>query len=203
MSTTVTAENVKDLDRIIDLALELGCSGFKAIPFLPAGRGRDNAGRLKLAPWEQRHFTQTLVKRRSELAGQLNISVETCFSFLLESPPSAKHRNGPMGCSAGYDTLSIGADGTVYPCPFLHDFPMGNLMDRSLASIWYQSSILQTLRSLQKQEMDESCRSCPYAPLLCQGGCRAAAFLEHGDLRAADPTCFQFRVNQCFGTSTD
>lgn len=191
LSTTVTAENVDVLDQIIDLALELGCSGFKAIPFLPAGRGQDNADSLKLDLKGHRNFTKTIVERSQELKGKLNIATETCFSFLLEPPPTAIYSKGPMGCSAGYDTLNIGADGTAFPCPFLRNFALGNMMNHSLKDLWRKSPILKTLRSLQKQDMDEPCKSCLYSPVLCGGGCRAAAYLEHGDLRAADPTCFK------------
>lgn len=190
ISTTVTAENLNTLNHIIDLALKLGCSGFKAIPFIPAGRGRKNAERLKLDLKGYREFAKIIVERSRDLKGQLNVSTDTCFFFLLEPPPVTVCSNGPMGCSAGYDTLSIGADGTAYPCPFLHDFPLGNLMNCSLNDLWRDSPVLTVLRSLQKEDMDHSCRNCPYSPTLCRGGCRAAAYLEHGDLRAADPTCF-------------
>lgn len=199
VSTTVTSENVGDLDRIIDLTMKLGCSGFKAIPFLPAGRGRENVKRLQLNREGYQRFTETLVRRRRELEGKLHISTETCFSFLLESPPENSYANGPMGCSAGYDTLSIGADGTVYPCPFLHDFPLGNLMQQSLREIWQKAPVLERLRTLQKQDMNEPCKSCPYAPLICRGGCRAAAFFESGDLCSSDPTCFRQECNEIAG----
>lgn len=191
LSTTVTAGNVNTLNQIIDLALELDCSGFKAIPFLPAGRGKDNADWLKLDSKEHLQVSQTLVEQSRRLEGRLNISTETCFPFLLEPPPAETYSNGPMGCSAGYDILSIGADGTCYPCPFLHDFPLGNLMSSSLRYLWREAPVLQTLRTLQKQDIGEPCKNCPYSPLLCRGGCRAAAYLEYGDLQAGDPTCFQ------------
>ena len=189
-STTVTAANVGDLDQIIDLALALGCRGFKAIPFMAAGRGRENSSRLRLNSDQRRLFAQTMVRRHKELQGRMNVLAETCFAFLLEPPPATAYANGPMGCAAGYDTLSVGADGTAYPCPFLHDFPLGNLMEHSLEALWFQAPVLRTLRTLQKQDLGEPCNSCPYAPLKCRGGCRAAAFLESGDLYAGDTTCF-------------
>lgn len=196
ISTTVTSENVHELDHIIELAMVLGCSGFKAIPFMPAGRGHRFADRYQLDPHGHYALCETLERRRRELEGQMNISTETTFAFLLDPAPERDVVNGPMGCSAGYDTLNVGSDGTAYPCPFLRDFPLGSLMEQSLKDLWKDAAGLQTLRGLQKQDFGEPCRSCEFAPSKCRGGCRAAAYLAGGDLLAADPTCFRPLVSR-------
>ena len=189
VSTTVTSENLASITRIIDLALDLGCSSFKAIPFMPAGRGKANADRFGLDKGDYLTLCRTLIERSQELSGILNISTDTCLSFLLQPPPEETYQNGSMGCSAGYDTLSIGADGTAYPCPFLHDFPLGNLIEVPLHYIWKNSSVLKVLRNLQKQDMNGPCRSCKYAPILCRGGCRASSYFECGSLIGTDAIC--------------
>ncbi len=196
ISTTVTHENVNALEDLIALALELGCSGFKAIPFVPAGRGRRHATRMRLTPTEHYRLCRTLHRRAAELAGRMVVLTEITFACLLEPPPEPMISNGPMGCSAGYDTLSIGADGTVYPCPFLHMFPLGNLLETPLQALWFDHPTLRTLRGLEKAQMGEPCRSCAYAPARCRGGCRAAAYLQQGNLHAADPMCFMTHSRQ-------
>jgi len=190
ISTTATAENIDDLDRIIDFALERDCLGYKAIPFLCAGRGKQNADRLKLDRRGYHKLCQTLQRRRKELDGKMNISTEATYHFLLDPPPRSAPIDGPMGCSASYDTLSVGANGAAYPCPFLRDFPLGNLLDVELKGIWYGAPTLRALRRIAKSDLEEPCRSCKYAPIQCRGGCRAAAYLEHGSLYAHDPACF-------------
>lgn len=190
ISTTVTNRNIDSLESIIRLAAELGCKGYKAIPFLPAGRGKEN-NELALDLQEHLRLYRTLSSWSQKLEGKMNISTETSFSFLLDNPTPSCFDNGPVGCSAGYDTLSIGANGVAYPCPFLHDFPIGNLTTSSLRDIWHNSPLLKTLRTLEKQDLDDPCRSCGYMPHLCRGGCRAAAWLKSGDLKACDPTCFK------------
>jgi radical SAM protein with 4Fe4S-binding SPASM domain len=191
ISTTATSENLDSLVKIMDLALSMGCNGFKAIPFIPAGRGKANADRLKLDLPGHLRLCQTLVEKNRELRGRLSVSTDTCLSFLLGPEPIELLKNGHMGCSAGHDTLSIGADGTAYPCPFLHDFPLGNLIETPLKYIWEDSSILRTLRTLQKKDIGEPCKSCRYSPLVCMGGCRASAYLHYGDLNSPDPMCFK------------
>ena len=101
-----------------------------------------------------------------------------------------------MICSAGYDLLSIGADGTAYPCPFLHDFPLGNLMETSVEEIWHHSKMLDYLRNNMKKDMTGECKSCQFAPDYCNGGCRAAAYLTNKSLKETDPSCFKELITQ-------
>lgn len=190
LSTTVTAQNAGQLETVIELALTLDCQGIKIIPFLPAGRGQEHAQSLLLNAEDRLRLSRIIDKKRMELKDRLEIFTEVDFSFLLRQP-TGKTGNGPMFCSAGHDSISIDPDGTVYPCPFLRDFPLGKLPSDTLQEIWNQAPLLATLRALEKQEMKDPCRTCPLAPLVCQGGCRAAAYLLSGDLSAPDPGCFR------------
>ncbi|MBK8256951.1 MAG: radical SAM protein [Polyangiaceae bacterium] len=192
LSTTATSENIDQLDELIDLAVSLGCRGYKAIPFIAAGRGREHENQLRLTADGLRRLGQTLVRRQQELLGILAIATDGGFPFLWNSSkPSDAYdpSDDTMGCSAGYDTISIGADGTAYPCPFLETLPLGNVVTTPIQEIWARAPVLHALRNLTKSAFDEPCRSCTYAPEMCHGGCRAAALLAHGSLVAPDPTC--------------
>ena len=191
IGATVTAENIDDLERIMDFAVKEGCSGFKAIPFMPAGRGKKNQDRLKLTPQDHLRFCRTLEKRSKDLEGVIRVTTESSFPFLLNPPPDVRYENGPMGCSAGYDTISIGADGSMYPCPFLRDFRLGNVLKSGLNKLWRDAPVLNTLRTLEKKDMAEPCHSCSYCQTYCRGGCRASAYMAFGDFLGADPNCFK------------
>jgi mycofactocin biosynthetic radical S-adenosylmethionine protein MftC len=192
ISSTATAWNIEQLPEVIDLAIELGCTAYKAIPFIPAGRGEANEGSLHLGREGSLRLCRLLTEAGRKYQGRLRVSMETTFAFLLDPPiPTTAGAEGPMICSAGYDTLSVGADGTAYPCPFLHSFPLGNLLDRSLGSIWHESPVLAEIRTLDKPAMSGSCASCQFAPLHCRGGCRASAYHHCGSLRGTDPLCFK------------
>ena len=194
ISTTVTAENIDSLDAIIDFAFSAGCRGFKAIPFLPAGRGKRNKKRLQLLPAQHRLLSETLVRKRKNLWGKMSVAIDTTMHYLLQpvdSPPAGTEiSSSRMGCSAGNSTLHIGADGTVYPCPFLRDFPLGNLAQIPLLQIWRESALLKFFRGLERKHIEGPCGECSLASTGCNGGCRAAAYLEHGSLLAMDPACF-------------
>jgi len=199
INMTATAQNIDRLGELIDLAVELGCDAFKAIPFIPAGRGKQNESQLGLGRQGSLKLTKTLAEKSRELAGRINISTESTFLFLLDPPVMSNVADGRMICSAGYDELSIGADGTAYPCPFLHDYPLGNLLTDSIARIWHESTILNDLRMLEKKAMNGPCRTCEYAPEQCRGGCRASAFLACGDLKGSDPLCFKALLTRGHG----
>ncbi|MFX0104355.1 MAG: radical SAM protein [Candidatus Hodarchaeota archaeon] len=190
ISTTVTQKNLKQLNEIINLAYDLGCNGFKALSFLPAGRGQENFEQLKLDLEGHLLMSKILSNSSQQFVGKMSIKTETTYAFLLDKHTTVSCNYGHMGCSAGYNTLNIGADGSVYPCPFLHDFPIGNILDHSLKNLWEEAAVIKTLRNLRKQDFHEPCRSCDYSPEFCRGGCRAAAYLEFGDFYSVDPTCF-------------
>lgn len=191
ISTTATSQNVNQIEEIINLAFELGCEAYKAIPFLPAGRGDRFADELHLSKQDQLKLARILLSKREELENQMTIDSETTFMFLLNPPATSSSLDGLMSCTAGYDMLSVGPDGMAYPCPFLHDFPLGNLLQESLSDIWNNSPTLNYLRTLQKKDLTGPCRTCKYAPDHCHGGCRAAAWLESGNLNGSDPGCFR------------
>jgi len=196
ISMAITRENLDQVNSVIDLAVDLGCGAFIGSPVVPVGRGLANCDRLTLDKDGYLQFYKTLHERAGQLKGMLNISTEKCFQFLFERPlPGVGDDgrigdDGRMGCAAGNDMLGIGADGTVYPCSFLRDFPLGNLRDTTLIEIWDGAPILGSLRALKKKNMNGPCATCKYAPEQCQGGCRARAFYGSRDLRARDPACF-------------
>ena len=195
INTTATAQNIDQLPALIDLAVELGCDAFKAIPFIPAGRGKHYETHLRLDKNDSMKLSRTLAEKSMELAGKIKIATDSTFLFLLNPPETTAEQDGAMICSAGYNEISIGADGTVYPCPFLHDFPIGNLLSDSMQSIWHESRVLDQLRNLKKTAMTGACQTCAYAPSHCHGGCRAAAYLDSGTLNGSDPLCFRELVS--------
>jgi radical SAM protein with 4Fe4S-binding SPASM domain len=196
VSHTATRENLSDLDALIDLAVTLDCQEFKVTPFRPTGRGGLHNSRLSLGTEGHYRLSRRLAERKKELGDRININMGSCFPFLLEGDVPAFDGDVPMGCSAGADTLCIGADGTAYPCAFFRTHPLGNALKDGILPVWRDSPVLQSLRNLKKRDMREPCASCDRAPLQCGGGCRAAAFASSGDLRAVDPGCYRTLVTR-------
>lgn len=187
----VTSKNIDSVDAVIGLAIGLGCHELRAIPFLPAGRGKVNEKALRLSKEDSYRLSTFLVGKSEELSGLINVSIDGCFTGILIPPPADVIADGPMGCSAGNESLCISANGIVYPCTYLMELTTGSLLERDLGDIWLNSPVFNELRSLRKSSMSEPCKSCEYAPVRCNGGCRASAYLECGSLAGTDPQCFK------------
>lgn len=101
-------------------------------------------------------------------------------------------------CGAGTRTLSVAADGTVYPYHMLHrpELAMSNAF-RDPAGAILSGETARSFRALDVRGI-EACTSCPVR-LLCGGGCRARALMSSG-LRSKDPYCSLSRTYyDCMG----
>ncbi len=192
VSTTVNALNLNELDDLIQLSLSLGAKSFKAIPFMPVGRG-SNAKYLKLTPEDMKVYVTTIYNLKKKYDKKIFVHTEETYSWLLDKPPEptifdsyAKNLN----CAAGTTQLVISSNGLVFPCPFLHNFIAGDLRKEKLSKIWGESEILTKFREVKRENLKGKCRECSYIPLRCKGGCRAAAFAHTGDFYAEDPLCW-------------
>jgi len=101
------------------------------------------------------------------------------------------HAKYPKACMGGWGRLLmlINPAGAALPCHAAGVIPgmvFDNVRDRSLQSIWSDSSAFQKFRG--ESWMQEPCRSCERRAEDF-GGCRCQAFLLAGDAAATDPVC--------------
>lgn len=91
-------------------------------------------------------------------------------------------------CGAGTKTISIDADGTVYPCHMMHRprLAMGNVFTGSLKDA-LAGEVGTMMRSLRVEDC-EGCSDCRYE-YVCGGGCRARSLYATGSLRQPDSYC--------------
>jgi radical SAM protein with 4Fe4S-binding SPASM domain len=91
------------------------------------------------------------------------------------------------GCGVGRNIISIGADGTVYPCHMLHveNCKLGNILDTRLGAIL--SSEENPFQNLSV-ECIEPCNKCEFK-YLCGGACRAGSYYKYGNIYSQDEKC--------------
>jgi PqqA peptide cyclase len=97
----------------------------------------------------------------------------------------------PKPCMGGWGnrTLIITPNGDGLPCQAamaIPDLEFGNVRDRSLEWIWFESAGMNRFRGTSW--MPEPCRSCDHKAL-DWGGCRCQAFLLTQEASATDPVC--------------
>lgn len=90
-------------------------------------------------------------------------------------------------CGAGKFLISIGADGTVYPCHMLHikNLSLGNVLNSRLSEIVFKKS--NPFLELDIHSI-KGCSSCKYGTL-CGGGCRARSYLQTGSIYENSDIC--------------
>lgn len=94
-------------------------------------------------------------------------------------------------CGVGEQILSIGANGTVYPCHMCHDdaLKLGNILEDDIQTILQNRD--QCICHAKTDYIDD-CKDCKYK-YFCGGGCRARAFMNTGTLSGKDPYCPMFK----------
>jgi len=89
-------------------------------------------------------------------------------------------------CSGGYFVFTIKVDGTVTPCPFISDIPLGNIKEQSIWQIVRDRFNVEQF--VEFQALPGECRSCSYADI-CNGGCKAGNVALFGQYDRRDPRC--------------
>jgi radical SAM protein with 4Fe4S-binding SPASM domain len=169
VTMTVTRQN---LDSITEMVEEFG-SILTFAPMFPAGRGTQ-ADELCITGSEYYHA----------LASVPGVNPLTSLNSVIAG--GRGHRS--TRCAMAETEISIGYDGSVYPCQLLHDaeFCAGNVQFQSLSEI-YQSERFRNLRRVNVCSIAE-CGECPIR-YLCAGACRARSYYECGSIHVAGNFC--------------
>lgn len=91
-------------------------------------------------------------------------------------------------CEVGCKIVSVGADGTVYPCHMLHEkeLSMGNIFEMDLSDI-LSGELATQCKSLHVDQF-AVCNECKHK-YICGGGCRARSYYVHKDFVSHDFYC--------------
>jgi len=92
-------------------------------------------------------------------------------------------------CSIADGSISIGANGDVFPCQLLHfnEFKAGNIHESSFQEIYLESPVLLKLREHTVDKIN-GCDKC-FIAYLCGGGCIARHYYENGTIDNAAAFC--------------
>ena len=203
---TLTKENCRELDALVDLALSLGASRFCLYWLVPTGRGIDSYTRLQLDRDEVTEALSLLYRKAKETdpAAMEFLTVDApqdCIHLLTsmeqdmsEDLADARELLESLkgGCSAGTRVADIDSHGNVYPCQFARaeNFLIGNIRDQPFSRIWGDNTNPVLVRFREKQaRFGGRCAGCTHRDL-CGGGCRVRAHAVNGDFLAEDPFCF-------------
>ena len=171
---TVHARNVADLSAYVQLSKDLGASlNFSLLTCEP-----DDEALGGLLPGED----------ELRLLGQALLTLGDGKPIPAMDAPVGVNLTVRSNCGAGFKTLSVAAEGTVYPCHMLHrsEFAMGNAFSGSVSDA-LRSDVSLMFRGLDAERYQD-CAACRYLRI-CGGGCRARSLFESGNLESKDSYC--------------
>lgn len=169
--------NFSELERVLDIANELGVSKVSFLRFVPQGRGTEH---LRLNR-EQFLGLQQLYRTYRDGYKGVKIRFGTPFNCIT-------YQGGH--CTAGINKILINAYGEILPCEafkYLHG-RRPTIYDHDIREVWQNDPLLNELRAVHIDSVS-TCSTCPYKDG-CQGGCPGQRKHLNGDFRKGpDPSC--------------
>lgn len=110
---------------------------------------------------------------------------------LMDTPIDALNFGCKGKCGVCTDVVSIGADGSIFPCHMMHDqsLSLGNInalpLKEALSNFDHKAIHVDKI---------EECEVCEYK-YLCAGGCRGRSFYYTQSLTQKDPYCPLFKAH--------
>lgn len=179
--TTITRNNMNDIDNIVNLLSDLKVDFAAFERFVPEGQG---LGIQDLA------LNKEEIKNCYQKIANLSRKVKTpsilTYRALYILCSQANEDNMGAMCSAGTNSLAIMPNGDLYPCRRL-PIKVGNVLEDGIINVWFSSEVLWNLRNFSK--VKGKCKNCKNF-VMCRG-CRSIAYAKTGDYMEEDPQCWK------------
>ena len=181
LNVVVHRHNIERLERLIELALELGAMRLEVAHAQYYGWGLANRAALLPARAAVETAVAIVDAARASLKGRL----------VIDHVVPDYHARRPKACMGGWGRrfMAIAPAGWILPCHAATTIPglaFPHARTHSLADAWERSDAFRRFRGTAW--MPEPCRSCDRREI-DWGGCRCQALALTGDAAATDPVC--------------
>ena len=187
MRSTIQASQIGEMEKMVDFAKELGCQRVSFSAIHPAGKAIERPD-LWMTKEQKLAFLKEMY-RLKQLFPSLNITTSDPLKCLLRGKNDTGG-DGELvfdGCGAAAITFNVNADGTMTPCALLN-IPMMNVFPLTIAEITRRYRRSRIVKNMLAMNLKGKCGACKIK-YQC-GGCRARAFIQHGDYLQEDPHCW-------------
>ncbi len=195
INSTITKLNYRQIDRMLQLAVDLGAVGYHPFLLVPTGRGSGLAD-YEIDPREYEKLLEWIYEKSREVPIQLKPTCAPHYYRILRQKEREKgikvtvktHGLSAMtkGCLGGQSFAFISNTGRVQICGFLEE-KAGDLREESydFKKIWETSELFLKMRDIDGY--NGRCGICEYRKVC--GGCRARAFATTGNYLDEEPYC--------------
>lgn len=188
VSFTAYRDNYREFPQVVRLARRMNVAGVWTDRFIPLGQAK-NQKTQALTAIETRDYVNLVARTRLEQPPwprrQTRVDARRALQFL-------GHGGRPYHCTAGSTLLALLPDGSLLPCRRM-PIVIGNVLDVSLADLYWQSQTLHDLR--QPGRIITGCTECEHLNN-CGGGLHCLSYALHDNPFQADPGCW---IAQCAG----
>lgn len=173
--------NMHEVEKVIELALELGAQRVEVANVQYYGWGLKNRAALLPTRAQLDHVTKVVEGARERLTGRL----------VIDYVVPDYYARRPKACMGGWGqrVLNVMPDGRVTPCHAavsIPNLPLERVGDRPIRAIWETGEAFTRFRGTDW--MPEPCQSCDRKEI-DWGGCRCQALAVTGRADVTDPTC--------------
>ncbi|RKX79597.1 MAG: radical SAM/SPASM domain-containing protein [Spirochaetes bacterium] len=195
INTTVTRHNYLQLDRILELSIELGAVSYHPFLLVPTGRGKELKD-CEIEPEEYERVLSWIYERSRSLPIQMKPTCAPHYYRIFRQKEREAGRKVTVethgmdamskGCLGGQGFAFISNTGRVQICGFL-DVEAGDIRRENydFRKIWETSKLFEEMRDLDRYH--GRCGVCEYR-MFC-GGCRARAYATTGHYLDEEPYC--------------
>jgi PqqA peptide cyclase len=181
VNAVVHRANLDRLDRMIDLAADLGAERLEVAHVQYHGWALANRAALMPTSEQLDRATDTVEAARERLRGRLVIDYVIPDYYASE----------PKACMGGWgrQVIVVAPDGRALPCHGAAAIPglgIQTVMEADLRTLWEENEAFRRFRGTGW--MPEPCRSCEHREA-DWGGCRCQALALTGRADATDPAC--------------
>ncbi|MCW7076913.1 MAG: radical SAM protein [Candidatus Syntrophoarchaeum sp.] len=176
----VTAYNLDEIPKIIDLAEELGAYRIYFVYLIPMGKARE-IPEACIGVEENKKFFEYIYERQHSSSVWLKPICNPQYWLYLKSKEDGDFRM--TGCTAGITRFHIFPNGDVAPCAYL-PVKAGSLKEKRFGEILETSEVF---RNLRERKLNGNCGVCIHREEC--GGCRSRAYGFSGDYLGEDPVC--------------
>jgi GeoRSP system radical SAM/SPASM protein len=181
VSCVINRGNLHSWQGMIDLCRDHGVRTLYLHNYKCTGKGKANMGDLDLTPSQWKDFySEALEVQRS-----LSHPVISFDDPIMAALPGYTPETAVKGSTCGKLSLNIEPDGGITPCGFM-PITIGNILKDDFDRMWFESPILEKLRSKTPTGKCSGCGS--YDD--CLGGCPARSFALTGSFDSPDPHCW-------------
>lgn len=185
ISCTISKFNIERIDDLISLAIKLNVNGIKFGRLIPIGNGK-NIEKLLLTPIELKETFSHLYNEKKRLNRKIDLILDDPLfnifgcNYELENPDQKLG-----GCSIGLNRICLTSNGDILPCRRL-PIKIGNIKEETLREVWFNSELLNNLRSTDK--LKGKCKTCNNVKACF--GCPAISYAVYGDYLEQDYQCW-------------